>query len=99
MLQRLTIALTKVTAGNLSDKLLNEIWKIVHSLHQAKKLLKSYIIIQLNHYKNKMDIIFLNSENSKTFHLHRLLIDIADKADLRISKKSVALSNVSIYFT
>ena len=37
MLQRLTIALAQVRAGNNSEDLLNEIRKIVYSLYQSKK--------------------------------------------------------------
>ena len=36
MLQRLPIALAEVKASNTSEKLLYEIRKIIHSLHQAK---------------------------------------------------------------
>ena len=30
-----------------------------------------------------MDAIFMNSENSKTFEAHRLLLNLADKMNLR----------------
>ena len=30
-----------------------------------------------------MDAVFINSENSKTFDLHRLLLNLADKIKLR----------------
>ena len=46
-----------------------------------------------------MDIIFLNSENSRTSEYHVLLLKLADKLDLRRGQKSVALSNLSIYYT
>ena len=36
MLQRLQIAIAQVKAGNKSEKLLNEIRKIIYSLYQAK---------------------------------------------------------------
>ena len=36
MLQRLPIAIAQVKAGNKSEKLLNEIRKIIYSLYQAK---------------------------------------------------------------
>ena len=45
MLQRLSIALAQVKAGNNSENLLNEIRKIVYSLYQPKKNLKRYAII------------------------------------------------------
>ena len=46
-----------------------------------------------------MDIVFLNSENSKTFHPHRLILNLTDKIDLRRGEKYIALSNLSIYYT
>ena len=45
----------------------------------------------------KMDTIFLNSENSKTFKAHVLILNLPDKTDLRRGEKSVALSDLSIY--
>ena len=44
-----------------------------------------------------MDIIFMNSEKSKTSDPHRLLLIISDKINLKRSDKYVALPNVSIY--
>ena len=41
----------------------------------------------------------MNSENSKTFKLHVLILKIANKLDLRIGEKIIALSNLSIYYT
>ena len=46
-----------------------------------------------------MDTIFINSENSKTSEYHVLVLKLADKLDLRRGQKSVALSNLSIYYT
>ena len=46
-----------------------------------------------------MDIIFMNSENSRTSKYHVLELQHADKLDLRRGQKSVALSNLSIYYT
>ena len=43
-----------------------------------------------------MDTIFMNSENSRISKYHVLLLKLTDKLDL---KKSVALSNRSIYYT
>ena len=40
MLKRLPIALAQVKAGNNSESLLNEIRKIVYSLHQSKEIIK-----------------------------------------------------------
>ena len=46
-----------------------------------------------------MDTIFMNSENSKNSELHVLILKLANKLDLRIGKKVIALSNLSIYYT
>ena len=40
-----------------------------------------------------------NSENSRTIEYHVLELQLADKLDLRRGQKSVALSNLSIYYT
>ena len=46
-----------------------------------------------------MDIIFTNSENSKNSEWHVLILKLANKLDLRIGEKTIALSNLSIYYT
>ena len=46
-----------------------------------------------------MDTIFMNSENSETPKLHILILKLINKSDLRIGKKLIALSNLSIYYT
>ena len=48
---------------------------------------------------NRMDTIFMNSENGKTSDLNRLLLNLPDKTYLKRSDKYVALSNFSIYNT
>ena len=45
-----------------------------------------------------MDVIFMNSENSKTSEYHVLVLKLTDKLDLRRGQKTVALSNLSIYY-
>ena len=40
MLQRLSIAIAQIKAGNNSQRLLNEIRKIVYSLYQSKEIIK-----------------------------------------------------------
>ena len=40
----------------------------------------------------------MNSESSKTSEPHVLILKLTDKLDLRIGKKSIALSNLSIYY-
>ena len=39
----------------------------------------------------------MNSENSKTSEPHILKLKLTDKLDLRVDKKGIALSNLSIY--
>ena len=46
-----------------------------------------------------MDTIFINLENSKTSEPHILKSKLTDKLDLRVDKKVIALSNLSIYYT
>ena len=46
-----------------------------------------------------MNTIFMNFKNSKTSDPHRLLLDLADKTNLRRKDKYIALSNLSIYYT
>ena len=46
-----------------------------------------------------MDTIFTNSENSKTSEPHILKLKLTDKLNLRVDKKVIALSNLSIYYT
>ena len=41
----------------------------------------------------------MNSEDSETSDPHRQLLNLTDKIDLRIKDKSIALSNLSIYYT
>ena len=44
-----------------------------------------------------MDAIFMNSENSKTYDPHRLLLNLLNKINLKRSDKYVDLSSLSIY--
>ena len=44
-----------------------------------------------------MDTIFMNSVNSKTSKPH-LALKLTDELDLRLGKKVIALSNLSIYY-
>ena len=46
-----------------------------------------------------MDTIFMNSEKSRTSEYHVLVLNLADKLDLKRGQKSVALSYLSIYYT
>ena len=46
-----------------------------------------------------MDTIFMDSENSRTSEYHVLVLKLTDKLDLTRGEKTVALSNLSIYYT
>ena len=46
-----------------------------------------------------MDTIFMNSENSRASEYHVLALKLTHKLDLIRGQKSVALSNLSIYYT
>ena len=49
-----------------------------------------------------MDTVFMNSENSRTSEYHVLALKLSkltDKLHLRRGQKSVALSNLTIYYT
>ena len=46
-----------------------------------------------------MDTIFMNSENSKTSKPHVLILKLTNKLDLRIGEKTIAISNLTIYYT
>ena len=45
-----------------------------------------------------MDTIFMDSENSKTSEPCVLILKLTDKVDLRRGEKSIALSNLCIYY-
>ena len=46
-----------------------------------------------------MDTIFMNLDNSRTSKYHILILKLTDKLDIRRNEKSIALSNLSIYYT
>ena len=43
-----------------------------------------------------MNTIFMNSENSKTPKPHVLILKLTNKLDIRMGKKVISLSNLSI---
>ena len=101
MLQRLMIALAQIKAGYNSESLLNEIRQIVYSLYQSKEITKKVYnnIIKSINVQYKMDTIFKNSKNSQTSEYHVLVLKLTNKLDPKRGNKSVALSNLSIYYT
>ena len=47
----------------------------------------------------KMEIIFMNTENSGTNERHRFELDLADKLSHKNPGKNMGLANLSIYYT
>ena len=45
-----------------------------------------------------MDIIFMNSKNSKTSDPHRLLLYLSEKINLKRNDKYISLLNISICY-
>ena len=99
MLQKLPIAFAQVKAGNNSKSLLNEIGQIVHSFYQSKEITKKVYNNIIKSINIKTDTLFMNSENSKTSKPHVLILKLTNKLDLRRGENSIALSNLSIYYT
>ena len=85
MLQRLTIGLAQVKAGNTSENVLNEIWQIIYFLNRVKETTKKVdknIMSSIKLLKRK-NVIFMNSKNSKTSDPHRLLLNLSDEINLK----------------
>ena len=93
MLQILPIALAQVKAGNTSENLLNEIRQILYSLYWAKAITKRVFNNIMNSIKlqKRRDTIIMNSENDKILDLHRLILNLSEKTNLKVKDKVVAL--------
>ena len=100
ILQRLPIALAQAKIGNTSENFLNEIRKIIFSLYRENEITKKVYnnITNSIQLSNRMDTVFMNSENSKTSDSQRLVLNLPDKTDLKRSDK-LLLSNLSINYT
>ena len=46
-----------------------------------------------------METIFMDTENSKTNELHKFVLDLPRRLDLKSSDKCVVLQNLSVYYT
>ena len=71
----------------------------MYSWYRAKEITEKVnndIMNSINLW-NRMDTIFMNSENSKTSNPHRLLLNLTDKINQNRSDKYAALSNLGIY--
>ena len=93
MLQILPIALAQVKAGNTFENLLNEIRQILYSLYWAKAITKRVFNNIMNSIKlqKRRDTIIMNSENDKILNLHRLILNLSEKTNLKVKDKVVAL--------
>ena len=71
----------------------------MYSWYRAKEITEKVNNDTMNSINlwNRMDTIFMNSENSKTSNPHRLLLNLTDKINQNRSDKYVALSNLGIY--
>ena len=81
MLQKLSIALAQVKAVNTLENLLNEMRQVIYFLNWAKEVTKKVYNNIKNSIKlwNRIDTIFMNSENIKTSDPHRLLLSLQIK--------------------
>ena len=61
-------------------------------------ILQKKCMIDLLMYK-KMEMIFMNSKNSKTSEKHLLRLLLTDKLNLKNYNKNIALVNLSIFYT
>ena len=46
-----------------------------------------------------MEVIFMNTQNSKTNEPHKFVLNLSQRLDLRSSNKHVTLQNLTIYYT
>ena len=45
-----------------------------------------------------METLFMNTENIKTSEPHKIVLNLSQRLDLRISDTHVALENLSVYY-
>ena len=77
----------------------NKFYILCINQKKKKRTKKVYNNIIKSIQLQKMDTIFVNSGNSKTSEAHVLIPMLNDKLDLKRGAKSIALSNLSIYYT
>ena len=85
ILQILPVAFPSVKAGNTSENLLNQIKQIIYSSLKVKEVTgKVYNnIMNSIQLKNRVVTMFMNSKSSGTSDLHRLLLSLTDKINLK----------------
>ena len=85
--------------SNTLENALNEICQIKYSLYRSKEITKKVYWVRINSLQNKMNTIFMNSENCKLSISHRIILNFTDKINLKWGNKYVALSNLSFFHT
>ena len=93
VLSRLPISLAQLKVGNNSEKLQNEIRKLLYSLYRSKKLSKTIY----NNLMNTMETIFMNTLYSKIDEFNKFMYQFTDKLNLKNPNKSMELANSIIY--
>ena len=85
MLLRLPIAFVEVNVGNTYENLLNEICQVMYPMFREKEITKKVYnnIMNSRKLQYKMNMMFMNSGNSKESHPNRLLINLTDKINLK----------------
>ena len=86
--------LVQLKSGNNSEKLKNEIRKLLYSLHRSKKLTRTIYNKLINTIKKQK-----HSENSKTNEPHRFRLILADKLNLKDPNENMILAHLSTYYT
>ena len=81
MFWRLPVAPARVQAPSTSGSLLNKICQKIYYLYRTKEINLKVYNNTMNSIKvsYKIDIIFMNSKNSKISEPHRLLLNVSDK--------------------
>ena len=92
------MVLVQVKADNTCTNLVTEVHLIVYSLYRAKDITEKVYnnIMNSMQISHKVDTIFMNLKNYKTYYHHWLILNPSDKMNLNSSDESVALSNLSI---
>ena len=79
--------------------MINEFIQIIYSLYWEKEVTKKSIQQYTYFYKViKQNGYYIYKSNSKTTDLHRLLLNLTGKMNLKKSNNYVTLSNLSIYY-
>ena len=67
-------------------------------MYQVKEITKKVYNNIMNSIRKDNEYYTYEFWNSKIFDLHRLLLNLTDKINLRRKDKYIALSNLSVYY-